>query len=177
MSWHQDGYYWGLEPPELVSAWVALTDSTRANGCLRAVVGSHEFGAMPHAETATSQDNLLRSGLQIRERIDRARVRDLVLRAGDLSLHHLNVIHGSNPNLTDQERIGFAIRYAPPYVRQALPHHQVVLVRGRDCWHNFDVLEKPPNMTCAEGIEVESRLHRRAREIRSLDTRSKSALG
>ena len=47
VSWHQDGYYWGLEPPELVSAWVALTDSTRANGCLRAVVGSHELVGPP----------------------------------------------------------------------------------------------------------------------------------
>ena len=82
VSWHQDGHYWGIEPPQLVSAWVALTDSTTANGCLRAVLGSHKLGPMAHGESAVSPNNLLRSGLQITMPVEPARIRDLKLRAG-----------------------------------------------------------------------------------------------
>src|SRR5262245_40158306 len=39
VSWHQDGYYLGLNRPDFVSAWVALTESNAGNGCLRVVRG------------------------------------------------------------------------------------------------------------------------------------------
>ena len=43
VSWHQDATYWGLEPPDIVTAWVALSPSTIESGCLRVVPGSHRW--------------------------------------------------------------------------------------------------------------------------------------
>ena len=88
---------------------------------------------------------------------------------GDLSLHHLNLIHGSGPNRSDRDRIGVVFRYLPAYARQDLPHHEAVLVRGEDRWGNFDLMAGAPDRSLAEGIALESQLHRRARQVRSLD--------
>ena len=57
----------------------------------------------------------------------------LELAAGEMSLHHVRLIHGSDPNPSDDRRIGFAIRYIPTYVRQvAGSHDSATLVRGED---------------------------------------------
>jgi non-haem Fe2+, alpha-ketoglutarate-dependent halogenase len=130
VAWHQDGYYWRLDEPRLTSAWIALTDSTRANGCVRIVPGSHrerlEHRMQPKA------DAILASGLEVNADVDEAQAADVELRAGEMSLHHVNAIHGSQPNSTDGMRIGMAVRYVSPYVRQGGTHHPVLLARGSD---------------------------------------------
>ena len=64
VSWHQDATYWGLEPPDIVTAWVALSPSTIASGCLRIVPGSHHWPILPHRETYADH-NLLSRGQEI----------------------------------------------------------------------------------------------------------------
>jgi non-haem Fe2+, alpha-ketoglutarate-dependent halogenase len=142
ISWHQDGHYWGLSAPGLVSAWIALSDSTPANGCMQAWPGSHKH-QLPHSQRRHS-DNLLASGLTVEVEVDESSVVDLALRAGEMSLHHVNLIHGSGPNRSDSKRIGFAVRYVAPEVSQVLEHHPVVLARGRDDYHHYALLEEPP---------------------------------
>ena len=68
----------------------------------------------------------------------RRQARMLVLQPGEMSLHHVRLIHGSDPNPSDKRRIGFAIRYLPTYVRQIVgTHDSATLVRGVDTFHNF----------------------------------------
>jgi non-heme Fe2+,alpha-ketoglutarate-dependent halogenase len=166
VSWHQDGYYWGLDAPRLTSAWIALTDSTPENGCLRVVPGSHRLDRLPHRDRPYSQDNLLASGLEVAVEVAESDALDVTLAAGEMSLHHVNIVHGSNPNRSDGKRIGFAIRYVAPEVRQALDHHAVVLARGRDDHHHYTFLREPPTATTEEGLPAQAELYRRRMEAR-----------
>jgi non-heme Fe2+,alpha-ketoglutarate-dependent halogenase len=151
VSWHQDGYYWNLDEPRLTSAWIALTDSDAENGCLRVVPGSHATRVEHH--TRRQKDNMLTTGLEVSVEVDEAQVRDVVLRAGELSLHHVNIFHASNANPSDRERIGFAVRYVAPHVRQERDHHAVLCVRGKDVFRNFRIVE-PPTADIASGVDA-----------------------
>jgi len=143
VSWHQDSTYWGLEPPDVVTAWVALSDSTVANGAMRVIPGSHTMEQVPHRDTFRA-DNLLSRGQEIMVEVDDSQAAGLVLSAGEMSLHHVRLIHGSEPNPSDQRRIGFAIRYIPTTVRQvAGMHDSATLVRGIDAYSHFELEERP----------------------------------
>ena len=161
VSWHQDGYYWGLDAPRLTSAWIALTDSTAENGCLRVVPGSHHVDRLPHRDRPYSPDNLLASGLEVAVEVAEGDALDVTLAAGEMSLHHVNIVHGSGPNRSAGQRIGFAIRYVAPVVRQTLEHHAVVLARGRDDHHHYTLLEQPPAGPLEEGLAAQAEFARR----------------
>jgi len=111
--WHQDTFYSNLHLTPSVSAWIALLDSTVENGCMRVMPGSHLQGMLPHQGTCDS-DNLLKRGEEIQVEVDEARGIDVVLRAGEMSLHHNSIIHGSRPNRFDTKRIGFIVRFVTP---------------------------------------------------------------
>jgi non-haem Fe2+, alpha-ketoglutarate-dependent halogenase len=152
VSWHQDGYYLGLDQPDFVSAWVALTDSNAENGCLRVVRESHQRGSFPHGNSAASDRNLLTSGLEIAVEVEESEATDVVLRPGEISLHHVNIVHGSNPNHSGAPRVGFAIRYVAPHVTQTRPHFPVVLVRGNDRHGHFALQNDPPGNDFAQSL-------------------------
>ncbi|MGA3402331.1 MAG: phytanoyl-CoA dioxygenase family protein [Acetobacteraceae bacterium] len=148
VSWHQDSTYWGLEPADIVTAWVALSDSTSANGAMRVIPGSHLRDQIPHRDTF-APDNLLSRGQEIMVDVDDRQAVTLELAAGEMSLHHVRLIHGSEPNPSGQRRIGFAIRYIPTYVRQvAGSHDTATLVRGVDRYGNF-APEQRPDADCS----------------------------
>lgn len=76
--------------------------------------------------------------------VDASGADTLTLKAGEMSLHHVRLIHGSEPNPSDQRRIGFAIRYLPTHVRQiAGSHDWATLVRGVDRHGNFELEPRP----------------------------------
>jgi ectoine hydroxylase-related dioxygenase (phytanoyl-CoA dioxygenase family) len=127
VSWHQDSVYshWHLSPS--VSAWIALSSSTPTNGCMRVIPRSHTRGLLDHAEVA-DRDNMLRRGERIGAGFDEGEAVDLVLRPGEMSLHHSRVIHGSNPNRTDEKRIGFIVRFATSRIKPQ--DRPMVRVRG-----------------------------------------------
>jgi ectoine hydroxylase-related dioxygenase (phytanoyl-CoA dioxygenase family) len=163
VSWHQDGYYWGLDAPRLVSAWIALSDSTSSNGCLRVIPGSHRRARLEHA-TRQDQHNMLGTGLFVTDSVDELSAVDVQLAAGEMSFHHVDIVHGSGPNGSDGPRIGFAVRYTTPEVSQERSHHEVVLARGTDRYGHFALLSEHPGRSIAEGwLAQESR----ARERRS----------
>jgi non-heme Fe2+,alpha-ketoglutarate-dependent halogenase len=143
VSWHQDGFYWKLDEPRLVSAWIALTDSATDNGCLRVVPGSHRQ-RMEHRSAPMRAHDLLASGLEIAVDVDDGQARDVVLAPGEMSLHHVLIVHGSKANLSSRPRIGFAVRYVAADVRQEREHHEVVLARGRNVNSPYNVIEGPP---------------------------------
>jgi non-heme Fe2+,alpha-ketoglutarate-dependent halogenase len=142
VSWHQDGTYWGLSSPDVVTAWVALTPSVPENGCMQVVPGTHR-AQVEHVDTFADA-NLLSRGQEIRVEVRPDDVVPVILRPGQMSLHHVLIFHGSEPNTADYRRVGFAIRYIPTHVRQVnAPRESATLVRGVDRYGYFD-LESPP---------------------------------
>ena len=166
ISWHQDGFYWGLSAPRLVSAWVALTDSTVENGCMQVVKGTHH-SILPHRERR-HQDNMLLSGLTVEDAVDEGAGTHVTLKAGEMSLHHVNTVHGSGANLSRTKRLGVAVRYVAPGVSQTLPHHEVLLARGRDVYHNYKILQQPPGGDIAEGVAAQAEFGSRMRRARHI---------
>lgn len=113
--WHQDGSYWPLDPMQVVSLWLAVDDSTPENGCVRVIPGTQHLD-LQKLTARTEVANVLRSGMD-EALVDESRAVDLVLRAGDVSVHHPNVIHGSNANTLPRRRCGLTIRYIPASTR------------------------------------------------------------
>lgn len=176
ISFHQDGTYWGLNSMDVTTSWVALTESTPKNGCMRVVPGSHKEPVHPHKET-WAEDNLLSRGQEIQVEVKEEGVTDLVLNPGEMSLHHVNIIHGSNANHSDGKRIGFAPRYIRPCVEQVqIAHRQpAVLVRGRDDHGHYDLIDTRPEVGPLDAI-VEHHLTAARRHLEEL-TRTKAATG
>ena len=111
---HQDLTYWGMgETSDQVTAWIALSPSTRASGCMDFVAGSHKNPILPHNDTF-SDTNLLSRGQEVAVEIEEADKTRIELRPGQMSLHHGLTIHGSGPNSSEDRRIGIAIRYLNP---------------------------------------------------------------
>jgi non-haem Fe2+, alpha-ketoglutarate-dependent halogenase len=142
VSWHQDSTYWGLDPDDVVTAWIAFTDVTPENGYMQVIPGSHKIDQLPHVDTF-HKDNLLSRGQEIAVEVDTSKAVGLALQAGEMSLHHIKVVHGSDANRTGDRRIGLAIRYIPTYVRQTKVRDAAMLVRGTDKFHHFDYEPRP----------------------------------
>jgi ectoine hydroxylase-related dioxygenase (phytanoyl-CoA dioxygenase family) len=142
VSWHQDSTYWGLEPDDVITAWVAFTDSNVENGCMRAIPGTHQHAQLPHHDTF-DKNNLLSRGQEIMVDVDQSKAVDFILKAGEMSLHHIKLAHGSDPNPSNDRRIGMAIRYIPTHVRQIKVRDSAMLVRGSDKYHHFDPERRP----------------------------------
>jgi non-haem Fe2+, alpha-ketoglutarate-dependent halogenase len=143
VSWHQDSTYWGLDPADVITAWVALSDSSAANGAMRVIPRSHKLEQVAHRDTF-SPDNLLSRGQEVMVDVDERQAVMMPLQAGEMSLHHVRLIHGSDPNPSDLRRVGFAIRYIPTTVRQvAGSHDHATLVRGVDTYGHFEPEERP----------------------------------
>ena len=137
VSWHQDSTYWGLSAPDVVTAWVAITPSKIENGCMQVIPGTHTMDQIAHRDTDAAH-NLLSRGQEIEVDVDDSKAVDLELNAGEISLHHVRLIHGSPPNPSNQRRIGYAIRYIPTHLHQLYSlNDTATLVRGEDRFNNF----------------------------------------
>lgn len=142
VSWHQDSTYWGLSRPDVVTAWVALSESNELSGAMEVIPGSHRMDQVPHRDTF-SENNLLTRGQEVAVAVDQSKARPVVLRPGEMSLHHVRIIHGSAPNASPERRIGFAIRYIPTSVRQINGEDSATLVRGTDTFRTFEHEPQP----------------------------------
>jgi hypothetical protein len=111
VPWHQDGRYWPIRPLATCTVWVALDASTRENGCMRYIPGSHSGQIYRHRRDERADlalDLVLEDG-----EVDRSAARDVVLGAGQMSMHDVFLVHGSEPNRSTRRRAGVAIRYMP----------------------------------------------------------------
>ena len=143
VSWHQDSTYWGLDPADIVTAWVALSESTAENGAMRVIPDTQKLEQIAHRDTFAA-DNLLTRGQEIEVDVDEGQAVMLQLQPGEMSLHHVRLIHGSDPNPSAKRRIGFAIRYLPTHVRQIVgTRDSATLVRGVDQFGNFEPEYRP----------------------------------
>ncbi|HKU74774.1 MAG TPA: phytanoyl-CoA dioxygenase family protein [Pyrinomonadaceae bacterium] len=139
-SWHQDSFYSGLHLTPSTTAWIALTPSHRGNGCMRVIPGSHRLGALDH-ENVADEHLLNRRGERIKMDVDETQAVDVELQPGQISLHESTLVHSSNPNASDEPRIGFIVRFVTSRMRN--PNTRLMRVRGDgDCSH-LDLAEKP----------------------------------
>jgi phytanoyl-CoA hydroxylase len=113
--WHQDGSYWPLEPMEVVTLWLAIDDSTPENGCMRVIPGTQTM-QLQQLRQRTDVANVLGSEMDP-TLVDESKAVDVILKAGDVSVHHPNIIHGSNANRSPRRRAGLTIRYIPTSTR------------------------------------------------------------
>lgn len=164
VSWHQDSTYWGLSSPDVCTAWVALTPSNLDNGAMAVIPRSHTRDQIPHRDTF-DRHNLLTRGQEIAVEVDERDAVPLVLRPGEMSLHHVRLVHGSPPNPSGDRRIGFAIRYIPTSIRQLEGDDSATLVRGEDRYHHFEPEPRPERDMQDDMLALHRRLTGRAAQI------------
>jgi len=164
VSWHQDATYWGLDLSEVTTAWLALSDSTVENGCMRMVPGSHTQPILSHVKTY-AENNLLSRGQVVEVEVKESEAVDVILKAGEASLHHVNIIHGSNANSSSSSRIGFAIRMVTPRVKQTGYQLPAILGRGSDPYRHFEYAEKPAHGNTEEAMAAHIAADRKLAEM------------
>ena len=141
VPWHQDATYWGLSSPQALTAWVAFTPSKVENGCMRVSPASHHT-VLTHADTGDNTA-MLPGREEVTVEVDESTAVDILLRAGEMSLHDVLLLHGSRANGSGLRRCGFAIRYIPGHLTTTGGlRGTATLVRGRD--HGGFDLEQAP---------------------------------
>jgi len=142
VSWHQDGKYQGWKPYNFITAWLAITNVNEENGCMRMWPGSHKNNFKKHKDTF-DQNNLLTRGQTV-ENVPFDKTIPIILKPGQLSLHHPMIVHGSGPNLSNDKRIGLAIQsYIGTNVQQIVGKTYVQLARGRDEFKYHEYVSRP----------------------------------
>ncbi len=150
VSYHQDAKYIGLEPHNWVTAWVALTDSNENNGCMKMWPKSH-LNIKDHNEKF-NEGNLLTRGQTV-ENVPEDEVKSIVLKAGQMSLHHPRIVHGSGINKSNDRRIGFVIQsYIGTNVKQILGKNSVQIARGEDKYNYHEVIKRTNALMSEESI-------------------------
>ncbi len=152
ISWHQDLTYWGLTDSHEVTAWVALSPSTVESGCVKFVPGSHKHSIVDHKDTY-SENNLLSRGQELAVDVDENDAVSVVLQPGEMSLHHGQVFHGSHKNQSNHRRIGLAIRYITPDMKQTTHDKtNAMLVAGNDNHGHFNLIDAPTDVLTPERV-------------------------
>ena len=163
VSYHQDAKYIGLEPHNWVTAWVAITDSYEENGCMRMWPGSH-IEIRDHNQKF-DKGNLLTRGQTV-ENVPENEVKSVELKAGQMSLHHPRIVHGSGINKSDDRRIGFVIQsYIGTNVKQVLGKNGVQIARGTDEFRYHEEISRVKNFMDEEGMALRKRENQYLQEI------------
>tara|TARA_B100001250_G_scaffold395818_1_gene401155 strand:- start:1759 stop:2586 length:828 start_codon:yes stop_codon:yes gene_type:complete len=145
VSFHQDAKYIGLKPYNWVTAWIAITDTNEKNGCMRMWAGTHKKKLKFHNQKF-DEDNLLTRGQTI-EKVPFKKTKPLILRAGQMSLHHPKIVHGSGLNKSKDRRIGFVIQsYIGSNVDQVLGKMYVQKARGEDKFKYHKYVSRPKKL-------------------------------
>ena len=155
VSYHQDAKYIGLEPHNWVTAWIAITDSNEINGCMRMWPGSHKH--LKEHNQKFNEGNLLTRGQTI-ENVPEDQIKLIELKAGQMSLHHPRIVHGSGVNKSDDRRIGFVIQsYIGTNVKQVLGKNGVQIARGFDEFKYHEVINRTKFLMSEEGMLLRKR--------------------
>jgi non-heme Fe2+,alpha-ketoglutarate-dependent halogenase len=153
VSYHQDAKYIGLKPYNWVTAWVAITDSNKHNGCMRMWSGSHKNNLKDH-DQMFNESNLLTRGQTVNN-VPIDKTTPLILKAGQMSLHHPTVVHGSDLNKSNDRRIGFVIQsYIGTDVKQVLGENSVQLARGFDEFNYHKTIDRPKSLMNKNDLKV-----------------------
>ena len=174
VSWHQDAKYQGFKPHNFVTAWVAITDSNKDNGCMLMWPGSHSE-IKDHNDTF-DENNILTRG----QTVPNVPIHETVpieLKAGQMSLHHPLIVHGSGENKTNDRRIGFVIQsYIGSDVDQVAGEVYVQQARGEDPFKYHPHVPRPTETMNKDDLELRHKanedlqeiLYKGSKEIRNL---------
>ena len=158
VSWHQDLTYWGFDNTDEVTVWLALSPVTVENGCMRFLPGSHRDGIKPHKDTF-QEDNSLTRGQVLDVNIDEDQAVQITLEPGEASLHHGRMFHASGPNATGRWRLGLAMQFISPSMKQVVAREDYAqLVRGVDRFRHFKDLPRPTVNFDPKGIAARERV-------------------
>jgi chlorinating enzyme len=136
VPWHEDSAYWKgmLEPQEVITVWLAIDPSTRENGCMRVIPGTHVNGFSEY-EPVDRETHVFGSRVRA-DQFDESTAVDLEVQPGEFHLHHARIIHGSNANTSGMRRCGYTMRYMSTRVKffedARRMKHQIYLARGRN---------------------------------------------
>jgi len=156
-AWHQDSTYYGLEPKEEVTVWIALTEANEAAGCMDALSFHGQPRQLRHASHVV-EHSVNRASQMIVEPLDDANPTAMPLAAGSFSMHHGLCSHRSGPNSADHRRIGLGLNYIPTHVRPAgSVKPAAMLVRGTDHFRHFERVEPAKAELDSEGVAVHDR--------------------
>jgi ectoine hydroxylase-related dioxygenase (phytanoyl-CoA dioxygenase family) len=159
-AWHQDSTYFGLEPHEHMTAWIALTDAGREAGCME-VLPARGKARQYHHVNSRLEHSINAAGQVIVEPLDESGITAMELKAGEMSLHHTLCPHRSAPNAASHRRIGYGISFIPAHVHTtAALRPSALLVRGRNYGH-FDLLPSPRSDFDPEALAVGERFFNR----------------
>ena len=168
VSWHQDLTYWGLvleSNDDLVSAWVALSPATAANGAMQFVYGSQSGGTFEHVDTYAG-NNILHRGQTIAAEFAPSTIVQSELAPGQASLHHGWTVHSSGPNTTDTRRVGIVMNYLKPSVRQVVGEFEsATLVRGKDHFGHFKNEPVCETDFAPENVAFQLEMEQRKRDV------------
>ena len=164
VSYHQDAKYIGLEPHNWVTAWVAITDSNEENGCMKMWSGSHKDNLKDH-DQMFNEGNLLTRGQTVNN-VPKKNLKSLILTAGQMSLHHPKVVHGSELNKSNDRRIGFVIQsYIGTNVKQILGKNSVQLARGIDDYNFHKKIGRPKSLMNNNDLKLKKEENDNLQEI------------
>ncbi|HHZ71785.1 MAG: phytanoyl-CoA dioxygenase family protein [Gammaproteobacteria bacterium] len=110
--WHQDGEYWPIRPVATCTVWIAIDDANTENGCLKLIPGSHKKEQLL-AHKTNPDPNLTLNQELLSSDFDESQAVDLILEAGQMSLHDVRIVHGSEENTSSNSRRGMTLRYMP----------------------------------------------------------------
>jgi len=164
VSWHQDAKYIGFKPYNWVTAWLAITDANEENGCMRMWSGSHKEKIKDHKDTY-DENNLLTRGQTV-QNVPIEKTTPNILKAGQLSLHHPMIVHGSGPNKSNERRIGFVIQsYIGTNVDQVLGKVFVQQARGKDTFKYHEHAKRPVELMSNKDIELKNKANEELSKI------------
>ena len=164
VSFHQDAKYIGLEPHNWVTAWVAITDANEENGCMRMWSGSHKNDLQYHNQKF-DENNLLTRGQTV-ENVPINETKPVILKAGQISLHHPKIVHGSGLNKSNDRRIGFVIQsYIGTNVKQVLGKMYVQQARGNDTFNYHEHVAKADQLMNQKAIKIRKKANHELSKI------------
>jgi hypothetical protein len=164
VSYHQDAKYIGLEPHNWVTAWIAITDSNEHSGCMRMWSGSHKDSLKDH-DQMFNEGNLLTRGQTVNN-VPKEETTPLILEAGQMSLHHPTVVHGSDLNKSNDRRIGFVIQsYIGTNVKQVIGKNSVQLARGVDNYNFHEKIKRTKLLMNEKDLELKKKENDNLQEI------------
>ncbi|MDE0522016.1 MAG: phytanoyl-CoA dioxygenase family protein [Boseongicola sp.] len=177
VSMHQDLTYWGLGAIDgLVTAWLALSPATVESGCMGFVRGSHKQPILPHEDTFDA-NNLLSRGQEVKVDIADEDKTPIVLKPGEMSLHHGLTIHGSGPNGSDDRRIGCVIRYVRPDMEQIVgSSDNAMTARGVDRYGNFVHTPTPNSLFAPEALALYEEMRAEQAKVMMRDARKSTEI-
>ena len=163
-AWHQDATYFGLDPHEHVTAWVALSDAGAEAGCMEVLSSDGRPRQLRHAALGL-EHSINGGGQAIVERFYEGGGEMMALAAGEFSLHHTLCRHRSAPNRAMHRRVGLGISYIPAHCRLTGSVRMCArLVRGRDTDGNFDLIPPPEGELHPAAIARHELVYRRYRD-------------